>query len=77
MYVAIIEEGSVEGAISQKVKLLICRSTPEAIACLVFELSKSNMSVAIAFLMDFKSVYYNKMHTEMKQRVWWVQSLEK
>ena len=53
MYVAIIDEGGVEGANSQKVKLLICCSTPEAITCLVFELSKSNMSVAIALLMDF------------------------
>ena len=32
MYVAITKAGGVEGAISQKVKLLICCSTPEAIA---------------------------------------------
>ena len=57
-------------------KLFICCNTPEAISSYVACLILDELSRFMAYLMDFKMSSY-KMHMEMKQGVWWVQSLRK
>ena len=69
------------GATPQNVELFVCCSTPEAIAYLVFALSRSiNVKWIFqnAWLYSYiASWLYNETHniTEMKHEVWWVQYL--
>ena len=61
-------------ATPQKQKLFICCSIPEPKACLIFELSKSKSTCT--FNRFFKNGYIIKCVIEIKQWMWWVQSLE-
>ena len=74
--VCIIQAGSVVGSISQKYfKSFISCSTPEGIACLDFKWCKSKFQGTFNELLKIAEIHINFI--EMKQEVWWVQSLMK
>ena len=68
--VCIIEAGGMVGATSQKYIICLFVAALQTIRIL----NGHNPSFT-AHLMNFQKLLYNKMHMEMKQEVWWVQSM--